>query len=106
MSKDKILEVNNLCTSFFTDEGEIQAVRQASFSIHRGETLGIVGESGSGKSATALSLMRLLPAPVGKVVGGEARRQGLDADPTRLRVPTRVDAAAVQAFQQIAHCNG
>ncbi|MCB9303474.1 MAG: ABC transporter ATP-binding protein [Lewinellaceae bacterium] len=72
MSKDKILEVNNLCTSFFTDEGEIQAVRQASFSIHRGETLGIVGESGSGKSATALSLMRLLPAPVGKVVGGEA----------------------------------
>ncbi|MCB0570575.1 MAG: ABC transporter ATP-binding protein, partial [Phaeodactylibacter sp.] len=70
MSKDKILEVNNLCTSFFTDEGEVKAVDNASFCIYRGETVGIVGESGSGKSATALSLMRLLPAPAGRVVGG------------------------------------
>ncbi len=84
MSKDKILEVNNLCTSFFTDEGEVKAVDNASFAIHRGETVGIVGESGSGKSATALSLMRLLPSPAGRAVGGsvlyypQSASQGVD----------------------------
>jgi peptide/nickel transport system ATP-binding protein len=71
MSQEKILAVKNLSASFFTDEGEVKAVRQSSFDIYRGETVGIVGESGSGKSVTALSLMRLLPSPVGKIVGGE-----------------------------------
>jgi len=71
MSKDKILEVKNLQTSFFTGEGEIKAVDGVSFAIRRGETVGIVGESGSGKSVTALSIMRLVPGPAGKITGGE-----------------------------------
>lgn len=71
MSKDKILEVKDLQTSFFTDEGEVKAVDGVSFTIHRGETVGIVGESGSGKSVTSLSIMRLLPGPGGRVVGGQ-----------------------------------
>ncbi|MCB0547773.1 MAG: ABC transporter ATP-binding protein [Phaeodactylibacter sp.] len=71
MSKDKILEVKGLRTSFFTDEGEVKAVDEVSFTIHRGETVGIVGESGSGKSVTSLSIMRLLPGPGGKVIGGQ-----------------------------------
>lgn len=71
MSKDKILEVKGLRTSFFTDDGEARAVDGVSFTINRGETVGIVGESGSGKSVTALSIMRLVPGPAGRIVGGE-----------------------------------
>ncbi|MEQ8705198.1 MAG: ABC transporter ATP-binding protein [Phaeodactylibacter sp.] len=63
MTKDKLLAVKNLQTSFFTDRGEVRAVDGISFDLYRGETLGIVGESGSGKSVTALSLMRLIPTP-------------------------------------------
>jgi len=68
---EKILEVKNLQTSFFTDEGEVKAVNGVDFSIEKGKTLGIVGESGSGKSITSLSILRLLQEPAGKVVGGE-----------------------------------
>lgn len=69
MTKDKLLAVNNLRTSFFTDAGEVRAVDGISFDLYRGETLGIVGESGSGKSVTALSLMRLIPSP-GRILKG------------------------------------
>ncbi|MBD3109992.1 ABC transporter ATP-binding protein [Bacillus sp. AGMB 02131] len=69
--KELILEVKNLRTSFFTDEGEVKAVNGVDFSIERGKTIGIVGESGSGKSITSLSVLRLLQEPAGKVVGGE-----------------------------------
>lgn len=67
---DNLLEINNLKTYFYTDEGVVRAIDDVSFSLKKGETLGIVGESGSGKSQTALSIMRLLENP-GKVVGGE-----------------------------------
>lgn len=66
-----LLEVNNLETHFKTEEGLVKAVDNVSFSLNRGETLGIVGESGSGKSVTSLSVMRLIPNPPGKIVGGE-----------------------------------
>jgi oligopeptide transport system ATP-binding protein len=66
-----LLEVRNLETHFKTQDGLVKAVNDVSFHVDRGETLGIVGESGSGKSVTSLSIMRLIPTPPGKIVGGE-----------------------------------
>src|SRR5438876_6045160 len=68
---EHLLEVNNLKTYFFTRAGVVKAVDDVSFSIKPGETLGVVGESGCGKSVTALSVMRLVANPPGKIVGGE-----------------------------------
>ena len=70
-----ILEVNNLETSFYTDEGTVKAARDVSFSIPEGEIVGLVGESGSGKSVTALSIMDLIDNP-GRIEGGEILFQG------------------------------
>jgi peptide/nickel transport system ATP-binding protein len=66
-----LLEVKNLVTEFRSDGQTVKAVNDISFTLSRGETIGIVGESGSGKSATALSLMRLVPNPPGRVTGGQ-----------------------------------
>ncbi len=66
-----VLEVRNLQTYFFTRNGVVSAVDDVSFSVGAGETLGIVGESGCGKSVTSLSIMRLIPSPPGKIVGGQ-----------------------------------
>ena len=66
-----MLDVRNLKTQFFTRAGVVFAVDDISFSVGEGETLGIVGESGCGKSVTSLSIMRLVPNPPGKIVGGE-----------------------------------
>ncbi len=74
---DVLVSVRNLRTSFFTKAGEVKAVNDVSYSINKGQTLGIVGESGCGKSVTSYSLMRLLESP-GKVVGGEALVDGID----------------------------
>lgn len=73
-----VLEVKDLKTYFKTDAGIVKAVDGVSFSVREGETLGIVGESGSGKSVTNLSVMRLIPSPPGKIVGGEALFDGVD----------------------------
>ncbi len=66
-----LLEVKNLKTYFYTDDGVAKAVDDVSFSLNKGETLGLVGESGCGKSVSALSIMRLIPDPPGKIAGGE-----------------------------------
>lgn len=66
-----LLEVNNLETHFTTEKGFTKAVDNISFKIKKGEAVGIVGESGSGKSVTSLSIMKLLPNPIGKIAGGE-----------------------------------
>lgn len=66
-----VLQVNNLSTSFATEAGTIRVVDDVSFSVDRGECLGLVGESGCGKSITALSIMRLLPQPAGQIDNGE-----------------------------------
>lgn len=71
MAKEILLEINNLVTEFRSDQETIKAVNNVSFSLSRGETIGIVGESGSGKSVTSLSVMRLIPNPPGKITGGE-----------------------------------
>ena len=73
----KILDVKNMKTSFYTHVGEVQAVRGVSFSLNKGEALGIVGESGSGKSVTSMSVMQLLQYP-GKVKEGEIMFKGED----------------------------
>ncbi|MBP0724591.1 ABC transporter ATP-binding protein [Bacillus sp. RG28] len=74
----KILEVKDLCVSFYTHAGEVQAVRGVSFDLKKGETLAIVGESGSGKSVTSKALMGLIPNPPGKIKKGEILFGGKD----------------------------
>lgn len=78
MSNRPVLEVKNLRTSFFTDNGEVAAVDDIDFHINEGEILGIVGESGCGKSVTSLSIMGLVPDPPGKIVGGQILYKGED----------------------------
>jgi oligopeptide transport system ATP-binding protein len=74
---DKLLDVNNLIISFFTRDGEVKAVRDVSFSLSKGEVLGIVGESGSGKSVTSTAILRLL-TPTERILGGEILFNGLN----------------------------
>jgi peptide/nickel transport system ATP-binding protein len=71
MSNRTLLEIKNLVTEFHTEEGIVKAVNDVSFTLNKGETIGIVGESGSGKSVTSLSAMRLIPNPPGRIAGGE-----------------------------------
>jgi oligopeptide/dipeptide ABC transporter ATP-binding protein len=72
----KLLEIKNLRTYFYTDDGVARSVDGVSYEVDRGETLGVVGESGCGKSVTALSIMRLIPDPPGKITGGEILYNG------------------------------
>lgn len=77
-SNGTILSVSDLMTYFQTEDGIVKAVDGISFELKKGETLGIVGESGSGKSVTNLSVMRLIPEPPGKIVGGRIIFDGTD----------------------------
>jgi oligopeptide/dipeptide ABC transporter ATP-binding protein len=74
----ELIRVKDLRTSFFTPEGEVRSVDGVSFEIGEGKTLGLVGESGCGKSVTSLSIMRLVPSPPGKIIGGEIFYRGRD----------------------------
>ena len=78
MSKEKLLEVENLKTWFDTPEGVVRAVDGIDFDIAPGETLALLGESGCGKSISALSLLQLVPEPAGRIVAGHARLRGQD----------------------------
>ena len=73
-----LLEVKDLVTAFDTDAGQVTAVDGVSFSVEKGKTLGIVGESGCGKSVTALSIIQLLPQPMGKILNGQVLLNGKD----------------------------
>ncbi len=78
---ETLLEIKDLRTVFYTDEGTVRAVDGVSFTIGRGEAVGLVGESGCGKSVTALSIMRLIPDPPGKITGGSILLEGRDILP-------------------------
>lgn len=88
MSDNRVLlEVKNLVTEFKTDDGIVKAVNDISFTLNRGETIGIVGESGSGKSVTSLSVMRLIPNPPGRIASGEInfyKKDGTKVDLTKI----------------------
>ena len=73
-----VLEIEDLKTHFFTPDGVVRAVDGVSCEVRRGETLGVVGESGCGKSVTALSVLRLVADPPGRIVGGNIRFEGKD----------------------------
>jgi len=75
---ETLLEVKNLKTYFFTEDGVVPAVDSVDFKLEKGETLGVVGESGCGKSVTALSIMKLIPNPPGKIVDGQIWFKGED----------------------------
>ena len=85
MQKEVLLEVKNLVTEFKSDGEFIKAVNDVSFTLHKGETIGIVGESGSGKSVTSLSIMQLIPNPPGRVFGGEMLYHSKDKGVVNLR---------------------
>jgi peptide/nickel transport system ATP-binding protein len=78
MQSEPLLEIKGLSVSFETDEGRVQALDAVDFEMGHGQTLGLVGESGCGKSVTALSIMRLLPKPIGCVTAGSILFQGED----------------------------
>ncbi|MBI3635847.1 MAG: ABC transporter ATP-binding protein, partial [Candidatus Rokubacteria bacterium] len=85
---ERLLEIKGLKTHFFTDEGVVRAVDGVDLYINKGETLGVVGESGCGKSVTALSIMRLIAQPPGRIVQGTIHYNGknlLDLKPAEMR---------------------
>ena len=73
---EPVLEIDGLKTHFFAPDGVVRAVDGVSWAVRSGETLGVVGESGCGKSVTALSILRLVPSPPGRIVGGAVRLEG------------------------------
>ena len=75
---DPILEIKDLSVAFEVDEGKVQALDGVNLEVSQGQTLGVVGESGCGKSVTALSVMRLLPKPMGKILSGNISFMGKD----------------------------
>ena len=76
--RDVLLEIRDLHTHFFTEDGVVKAINGVNLEIASGETLGLVGESGSGKSVTALSILRLIQDPPGKIVSGQILFKGDD----------------------------
>ena len=88
---EPLLSVRNLSTRFRTERGTVRAVDGVSFDVAPGETLAIVGESGSGKSVTALSILRLIPDPPGKIESGEILFEGKDL--------LKLDETAIRAIR-------
>ncbi|MBE0414879.1 ABC transporter ATP-binding protein [Yoonia sp.] len=100
---DPILRVENLRTELALSSGAIEVVRGVSFSVNKGETLGIVGESGSGKSMTALSIMRVLPRPIGRIASGSIHLNGRDLVPLSETEMTRIRGREIGMILQDPH---
>ena len=99
MAATNVLEVRNLKTYFFTDEGIVKAVDDVSFQVPKGKTLGLVGESGCGKSVTAMSIARLISAP-GRIVGGQVLLNGRDIIPLSDREIRQVRGSQISMIFQ------
>ena len=82
---DKVLDVKGLKTNFYTEEGLVKAVDDLSFHINKGECVALVGESGCGKSASAMSILRLIPYPPGVIEGGEIFLKGENLKKAKLQ---------------------
>jgi peptide/nickel transport system ATP-binding protein len=96
-----LLEIRGLRTHFATDDGVVQAVDGVDLSIGRGETLGVVGESGCGKTVTAMSVLKLIPMPPGKIVAGEILYQGRNLVPLDTAAMDRIRAKDIaMVFQE------
>jgi oligopeptide/dipeptide ABC transporter ATP-binding protein len=95
-----LLEVRDLKTYFFTRRGTLKAVDGVSFSLAPGETLAVVGESGSGKSVTALSLLRLVPEPAGRIIDGEILLEGRDILKLKPREMRRIRGSRISMVLQ------
>src|SRR5881227_854099 len=96
-----LLEIRGLKTHFATDDGIVQAVDGVDLSISRGETLGVVGESGCGKTVTAMSVLKLIPIPPGKIVAGQILYQGRDLVPLGAEEMDRIRAKDIaMVFQE------
>jgi oligopeptide/dipeptide ABC transporter ATP-binding protein len=95
-----VLDVRDLRTYFFTRSGTVRAVDGVSFTVDAGETLGLVGESGSGKSMTCLSILRLVPKPAARIVGGQVRLDGVDLLGKSEREMTRIRGKQVSMILQ------
>ena len=102
---EPLLELKDLSVKYFTSDGTVEAVNGISLQVDRGETLGLVGETGAGKTTAALSILRLLPDPPGKIVGGDIRFQGESLSLIHIyRRP--VLEAGHQAGRPGRHCGG
>lgn len=96
MSEQPLLQVHNLKTYFYTEDGVMPSVDGVDFDLHEGETLAIVGESGCGKSVTSLSIMGLVQCPPGKIEAGEILYHGKDL----LKISKKgCDPSAAMRFQ-------
>jgi peptide/nickel transport system ATP-binding protein len=96
-----LLDIRGLKTHFRTDDGMVQAVDGVDLTIHRGETVGVVGESGCGKTVTAMSVLKLIPMPPGKIVAGKILYQGRDLIPLEAREMNRIRAKDIaMVFQE------
>lgn len=96
MINERLLEIKNLVTEFRSEDETVKAVNNISFTLNRGETVGIVGESGSGKSVTALSVMNLIPNPPGRITGGEIIFHSKSKGPIDL---TKISEAEMRSFR-------
>ena len=92
-----LLEIRGLRTHFATDDGVVQAVDGVDITIRRGETLGVVGESGCGKTVTAMSVLKLIAMPPGRIVAGQILYQGRDLVPLDSAAMDRIRAGHVSA---------
>jgi peptide/nickel transport system ATP-binding protein len=100
-SAEPLLDIRGLKTHFATDDGIVQAVDGVDLTIHRGETVGVVGESGCGKTVTAMSVLKLIAMPPGRIVAGQILYQGRDLVPLDTREMDRVRAKDIaMVFQE------